>query len=52
MPIISFWQPTDSIFYGSDFENYLINEFIDKQCNVGEISKDFEKTGIWFDLIW
>ena len=52
MPIVSFWQPSDSIFYGSNFENYLTNEFINKTCNVGEISTDFEKTGIWFDLIW
>ena len=25
MPIVSFTQPTDTIFYGSDFENYLEN---------------------------
>ncbi|MBQ7798818.1 MAG: hypothetical protein IJ458_01585 [Clostridia bacterium] len=52
MPIISFMQPIDSIFYGSNFENYLENEFINKSCNVGKITRNFKKTGIWYDLIW
>lgn len=51
-PILSFQQPSDTIFYGSCLEEYLINEFISKTWNVGEISKDFEKTGIWHDLVW
>ncbi len=51
-PIISFQQPSDSIFYGANLEEYLNNEFINKDWKVSEITKDFEKSGIWFDLIW
>ena len=51
-PIISFQQPSDSIFYGANLEEYLVNEFIKKGWKVSEITKDFENTGIWFDLIW
>ena len=52
MPIISFVQPIDSIFYGSDFKNYIENEFLrPEEYNVGEISYEFEKTGIWKELI-
>ena len=50
MPIISFWQPTDSIFYGSNFENYLKFEFL-KIMDKGNVSEEFKTTGIWYDLI-
>ena len=41
-PIISFQQPSDSIFYGANLEEYLVNEFIKKGWKVSEITKDFE----------
>lgn len=50
MPIISFWQPTDSIFYGADLENYLDCEFFGG--NVRWEKADMSITGIWNDLIW
>ena len=53
MPIISYWQPTDLIFYGSDFENYIENEFLRKheEFELGKITEKFQTTGIWKDLI-
>ncbi len=51
MPIISFWQPTDSIFYGDNFEKYLKIEFLNENQVVGHIPEEFQKTGIWKDLI-
>lgn len=48
MPIVSFGQATDTIFYGSDFENYLQNEFIDPDhYHLGEIPDRIKHTGIW-----
>ncbi|MBQ2766776.1 MAG: hypothetical protein IJF49_01720 [Clostridia bacterium] len=54
MPIISFWQAVDTVFYGSDFENYLENEFLtpDHQHKLGEISDNMKNTGIWYHIIW
>jgi len=53
MPIVSFWQAVDTIFYGSDFENYLEHEFLDPNHfgNFGEISGDIKNTGIWYYII-
>lgn len=53
MPIVSFWQAVDTIFYGSDFENYLENEFSDPDHHnhFGEISHDIKNTGIWYYVI-
>jgi len=55
MPIVSFIQGVDTVFYGSDFENYLEHEFIspdefDSDC-FGEISGEIENTGIWYHVI-
>lgn len=53
MPIISFWQAVDTIFYGSDFKNYLENEFLDTnhRNSLGKISDDIKDTGIWYYII-
>lgn len=50
MPIVSFWQPVDTIEYGSNFEKYLEAEFL-KLLETGEVSQSLKKTGIWGDLI-
>lgn len=54
MPIVSFAQATDVIFYGTNLENYLENEFLNPNefDNNGEISESFKNTGIWYHLIW
>ena len=52
MPIISFWQATDTIFYGGTFENYLECEFLGGARVLENISQRMENTGIWYDLIW
>ena len=54
MPIVSFWQAVDTIFYGSDLENYLENEFIASEFNnntLGKISDNMKNTGIWYYII-
>lgn len=53
MPIVSFWQAVDAIFFGSDFENYLENEFLHppEEYQLGEISDRMKETGIWYRLI-
>lgn len=52
MPIVSFWQPTDTIFYGGSFENYLDVEFLKENRVLENIQGRMEKTGIWYDIIW
>ena len=52
MPIVSFWQPTDSIFYGGTLENYLEVEFLKKQRILENISQRMKNAGIWKDLIY
>ena len=49
MPVVSFWQAVDTIFYGSDFEHYLENEFLRDPWDPcqGQISQDMKNTGIW-----
>lgn len=51
MPIISFWQPTDSIFYGKNFEDYLEVEFLKKPLYIDEVTDRMKDTGIWYYLI-
>ncbi len=53
MPIVSFGQAVDTVYYGSDFENYLQNEFLApyNHDNFGEISNDIKNTGIWYYII-
>ena len=52
MPIVSFWQPTDSIFYGYDFRDYLEKEFLGKQDSPRALPENFPKeTGIWYYLL-
>ena len=50
MPIISFYQAVDTVFYGSDFENYLENEFLNGN-NIGTISDQIKNTGIWYLIL-
>ena len=53
MPIVSFWQAVDAIFYGSDFENYLENEFLraPEDYQLWDISEGMRETGIWYYLV-
>ena len=53
MPIVSFWQAVDTIFYGSDLENYLENEFLRSpwESELGAISDRMKETGIWYHLV-
>ncbi len=53
MPIISFYQAVDTVFYGSNFENYLDNEFLHTESfnNYGNISKEIKNTGIWYYIV-
>jgi len=52
MPIVSFWQPTDTIFYGGTFENYLEHEFLHRERVLENVDDRMKKTSIWNDLIW
>lgn len=54
MPIISFSQPTDTIFYGANLSDYLEREFLSKpsQLKIESIQHKFQDTGIWKDIIW
>lgn len=52
MPIISFWQPVDVIYYGGTFENYLAAEFLKEARVLENIPERMVHTGIWRDLIW
>ena len=53
MPIVSFYQAVDTIFYGTSFENYLENEFlhIDSFDNSETLSGKMKNTGIWHYII-
>lgn len=47
-PVISFWQPVDVIYYGSDLLNYFQNEFGDPAARtMGQI----KKIRFWSNLI-
>ncbi|MBQ4564889.1 MAG: hypothetical protein IJA48_00920 [Oscillospiraceae bacterium] len=47
MPIVSFWQSVDSIFYGGDLVNYLEVEFLNGQRTFEKLDERMEQTGIW-----
>lgn len=51
MPMVSFWQSVDSIFYGGDFANYLEVEFLNGQRAFEKLDVRMEQTGIWKYLI-
>ena len=51
MPIVSFWQPVDSIIYGNDFENYLAREFLGGECLLDHVPERMKETGIWHEVI-
>ena len=52
MPIVSFWQPVDSIFYGSSFQDYLEREFLGKELDVENLPVlRLQDTGIWNYLV-
>ena len=51
MPIVSFWQPADTIFYGGTFENYLEHEFLNGELVLENIAERMSETGIWRELI-
>lgn len=51
-PIVSFWQANDTVFYGSDFENYLENEFFNpNNFIIEQVSDKMEETGIWLYIV-
>lgn len=50
MPILSFWQATDTIIYGGTFENYLETEFLRKPRVIGDLRRMMD-TGIWNDIV-
>ena len=51
MPIVSFWQPVDTILYGETFEDYLEVEFLGKDHCINNIPERMQETGIWYYLI-
>ena len=51
MPIVSFFQPTDTIIYGENFEDYLKTEFLGKKHCIKQIPEQIKDTGIWSYLI-
>lgn len=51
MPIVSFWQPIDTIFYGGTFKNYLEHEFLGKDRVLEKIQERMINTGIWEDIV-
>lgn len=51
MPIVSFWQPVDSVFFGENFEDYLEVEFLGKDLCINHIPEQMKETGIWYYLI-
>lgn len=52
LPIVSFWQPTDSIFYGYSFMEYLEEEFLGIEFGRRLLPADFPReTGIWYELL-
>ena len=59
MPIVSFWQPVDTIVYGGNFAHYLKQEFLVRYATEDDFA-DFswdqmkerlQGTGIWGQLI-
>ena len=51
MPMVSFWQSVDSVFYGGDFVNYLEVEFLNGQRTFEKLDERMEQTGIWKYMI-
>jgi hypothetical protein len=51
MPMVSFWQPVDSVFYGENFEDYLETEFLGKEHCIEHIPEGMKATGIWYYLV-
>ena len=59
MPIVSFWQPVDTIVYGGNFRHYLEMEFLTEHpaedgfsCfSWEELKERLKGTGIWGELI-
>lgn len=52
MPIVSFRQPTDVIFYGGTFWSYLEHEFLRGERILENVQERMKNTGIWSDVIW
>ncbi len=51
MPIVSFLQAVDTIFYGESFEDYLEVEFLGKELWINTVPERMKETGIWYYLI-
>lgn len=52
MPIVSFMQPVDSIFYASNFRDYLEVEFLHKDLDAEDPPRERKReTGIWNYLV-
>lgn len=50
MPILSFWQPVDTIVYGENLSEYLEAEFLGVRTP-GPIPECLKQAGIWGELI-
>ena len=47
MPIVSFWQSVDTVFYGGTFENYLECEFLNGELVSEDIHERMQSADIW-----
>ena len=57
MPMISFWQPTDSPICGMNFVDFIELEFFNKHREISKeedekLEKKLQKTGIWKDIVF
>ena len=57
MPMVPFWQPTDSVICGNNFEDFIEKEFFNKHKeNSKEEDKQLDKKvaqlGIWKEIIY
>lgn len=47
-PVLSVWQPTDSVYYGKDFVDYLVNEFgIERPEQCGQVPASPASVPYW-----
>lgn len=51
MPVVSFWQAVDVVFYGGTFENYLEHEFLGAARVLENMEGRMKNTGIWADIV-
>jgi hypothetical protein len=49
-PVFSMWQPLETIYYGYNIQNYLMNEFVLDDGEWGE-SPDYRYIPLWSDIV-